>query len=141
MHDEDFTRWVRVDALFAEVLTRPPDDRLAFVRASCGDDRALEREVLAMLDSLGSAEAAIGESVGLARFTAAAAQALWARLGAQIEAGQTRVYYELAFEQLIAAGWQFHISDVTGLVCMEIDTPEDLAAAHALAEAIDRLPT
>ena len=64
MHDEDFTRWVRVDALFAEVLTRPPDDRLAFVRASCGDDRALEREVLAMLDSLGSAEAAIGESVG-----------------------------------------------------------------------------
>lgn len=81
---------------------------------------------------------AIGESVGLARFSAAAAQRLWARLGAQIEAGQTRVYYELAFEQLIADGLAFHISDVTGLSCMEIDTPTDLAAAHGLAADIDR---
>ena len=62
------------------------------------------------------------------------AQALWHRLGAQIEDGQRNVYYELAFEQMIAAGWQFSVADVTGLHCMEIDTPEDLAAAHRLAE-------
>lgn len=84
---------------------------------------------------------AIGESVGMARFTAAAATALWARLGAQIEAGQTQVYYELAFEQLIAGGLAFHISDVTGLSCMEIDTPADLAAAHLLAARIDEQRT
>lgn len=77
---------------------------------------------------------AIGESIGVARLSADAAQALWHRLGAQIEDGQRNVYYELAFEQMIAAGWQFSVADVTGLHCMEIDTPEDLAAAHRLAE-------
>ena len=80
---------------------------------------------------------AIGESVGLARFSADAARALWHRLGAQIAAGQRNVYYELAFEELIAAGWKFHIGDVTGLLCMEIDTPDDLAAAQQLARRID----
>ncbi len=120
-------------ALAVERRRELGDEEMKVLEAADGTVAAVSKTV--------DAEAAIGESVGLARFTAAAAQALWARLGAQIEAGQTRVYYELAFEQLIAAGWQFHISDVTGLVCMEIDTPEDLAAAHALAEAIDRLPT
>lgn len=78
--------------------------------------------------------AAVGESIGVARFSAAAARALWDRLSMQIEAGQRNVYYELAFEELIAAGWRFAIADVTGLGCMEIDTPDDLAAAHRLAE-------
>ena len=82
---------------------------------------------------------AIGESVGLARFSADAARALFARLAAQIAAGQRNVYYELAFEELIAAGMQFNIGDVTGLLCMEIDTPDDLAAAHELAARIDSL--
>lgn len=84
---------------------------------------------------------AIGESVGIARFSPAAAAALWARLEAQIVAGRRNVFYELAFEELIAAGWQFHIGDVTGLACMEIDTPDDLAAAHRLAARIDAIPS
>lgn len=80
---------------------------------------------------------AIGESVGIARFSAAAATALWDRLGQQIVAGQRNVYYELAFEALIAEGMPFRIGDVTGLMCMEIDTPDDLAAAQRLAHRID----
>ena len=83
---------------------------------------------------------AIGESIGVARFSATAARALWDRLGAQIEQGQRNVYYELAFEALIADGWRFEIGDVTGLSCMEIDTPQDLEAAHRLAQRIDRAP-
>jgi choline kinase len=78
--------------------------------------------------------ASIGESIGVARFSADAARALWDRLGAQIDAGLRNVYYELAFEEMIAAGWRFSIADVTGLHCMEIDTPEDLAAAQRLAD-------
>lgn len=105
------------------------DEEMKVVEAADGTVAAVSKTV--------AVAQAIGESVGLARFTAAAAKALWARLGAQIEAGQTRVYYELAFEELIAAGLPFHISDVTGLACMEIDTPTDLAAAHALAARID----
>jgi choline kinase len=84
--------------------------------------------------------ASIGESIGVARFTASAAQALWDRLGAQIAAGQRNVFYELAFEQLIAAGWSFVIADVSGLPCMEIDTPDDLAAAQRLAERMEGRP-
>jgi len=83
---------------------------------------------------------AIGESIGVARFSATAARALWDRLGAQIEQGQRNVYYELAFEELIADGWRFEVADVTGLACMEIDTPADLEAAHILAARIDRGP-
>lgn len=105
------------------------DEEMKVIEAADGTVAAVSKTV--------DVELAIGESVGLARFTAAAARALWERLGAQIEAGQTRVYYELAFEQLISAGLPFHISDVTGLSCMEIDTPTDLAAAHALAARID----
>lgn len=84
---------------------------------------------------------AIGESIGVARFSAMAARALWDRLGAQIEQGQRNVYYELAFEELIADGWRFEIADVTGLACMEIDTPADLEAAHLLAARIDLGPS
>jgi choline kinase len=80
---------------------------------------------------------AIGESVGVARFSADAARALWDRLDAQVRAGQRNVYYELAFEQMIAAGWRYRVADVSGLLCMEIDTPADLDAAHALARRID----
>jgi choline kinase len=83
---------------------------------------------------------AIGESIGIARFSAMAARALWDCLGAQIEQGQRNVYYELAFEELIADGWRFEIGDVTGLACMEIDTPQDLEVAHELAQRIDRAP-
>lgn len=76
---------------------------------------------------------AVGEAVGVARFSAKAAEALWQRLGEQIRGGQRNVFYELAFEELIAAGWTFEIADVTGVQCMEIDTPEDLLEAHAMA--------
>lgn len=82
-------------------------------------------------------QAAIGESIGIARFSAAAAASLWDRLDQQVVAGQRNVYYELAFEALISAGLPFHIGDVTGLMCMEIDTPDDLAAAQQLARRID----
>ncbi len=85
-------------------------------------------------------QSAIGESIGVARFSATAARALWDCLSAQIEQGQRNVYYELAFEALIADGWRFEIGDVTGLACMEIDTPADLAAAHTLAARIDLAP-
>ncbi len=84
---------------------------------------------------------AIGESVGIARFSQAAAAALWAHLEAQIVAGKRNVFYELAFEELIAAGWSFRIADITGLQAMEIDTPDDLAAAHLVAASIDASPT
>jgi serine/threonine-protein kinase len=64
MHDESSHRWARIDELLAAALTRPPDERHAFVREACAGDVVLEREVSSMLASLTNAEAAIGESVG-----------------------------------------------------------------------------
>lgn len=131
------------DLLFApEVVTRvlaaPGEAVLAVDRR----DTLGEEEMKVLLGPDGAVRAVnktmdpragIGESIGVARFSAAAAQALWRRLGEQITAGQRNVFYELAFEELIASGLVFAVADVTGVACMEIDTPEDLAAAERLA--------
>ncbi|MEM1041123.1 MAG: serine/threonine-protein kinase [Bacteroidota bacterium] len=55
-------RWQRLDALLAEALDRPPDERTAFLRARCGGDRALYAEVVALLDAAAAAEDTLGES-------------------------------------------------------------------------------
>ena len=129
-------------AVLTALLATPGEAALAVERrADLGDEEMKVLEgpgvsVAAVSKTVDPREA-IGESVGIARFSPAAAAALWIRLEAQIAAGRRNVYYELAFEELIAAGWQFHIGDVSGLLCMEIDTPEDLAAAHRLAQRID----
>jgi eukaryotic-like serine/threonine-protein kinase len=43
------TRWTTLQTLFAAALERPPDERSAFLRAACGDDAALYREVESLL--------------------------------------------------------------------------------------------
>lgn len=55
-------RWQRVDALFAELLDVEPASRRAYLARVSDGDVALEREVLSLLASLDTAEAAIGES-------------------------------------------------------------------------------
>ena len=54
-------RWAEIDALFAEALERPPDERTAFLRAACGGDPVLYRAVVTLLDSDAAAERALGE--------------------------------------------------------------------------------
>lgn len=43
-------RWRKVDELFAAALEREPDERAAFLKKACGDDRDLRREVEKMLN-------------------------------------------------------------------------------------------
>jgi len=45
-HDID---WERAKDLVHEALIRPPDDRAAFVRATCGSDEVLQAEVMSLL--------------------------------------------------------------------------------------------
>lgn len=56
------SHWQRVDALFAELLDVEPASRRAHLARVSGGDAAIEREVLSLLASLDTAEAAIGES-------------------------------------------------------------------------------
>ncbi|MDX1548204.1 MAG: serine/threonine-protein kinase, partial [Rhodothermales bacterium] len=63
MNDLSPERWQEIDALFAEALDRPPDERTAYLRRACGHDPALYHEVLALLASADEAEHVLGESV------------------------------------------------------------------------------
>ena len=49
MSDLD-VRWTRIQTLFEQALDRPADERTAWLRAACGDDPALYREVEALLE-------------------------------------------------------------------------------------------
>jgi serine/threonine-protein kinase len=60
--EEARDRWERIDALFAAVLERPPNERVAFLAAATGEDVALLRDVQSLLESLDTAERRIGES-------------------------------------------------------------------------------
>ncbi|MCC6644174.1 MAG: phosphocholine cytidylyltransferase family protein [Polyangiaceae bacterium] len=81
--------------------------------------------------------AAVGEAIGIARFGVETGRRLFAQLGAQVAEGRTDVFYEKAFEELMAAGQGFRVADVSGLSCMEIDTPEDLDRARRLAQEME----
>lgn len=56
-------RWRQVDALFAEALDRPPEERDVFLRAACGDDAELLDTVRELLGLAEKAEQELGESV------------------------------------------------------------------------------
>lgn len=58
-------RWRRADSLFARALELPEADRQAFLEASTGGDPELLGDVVALLDSLDTAERRIGESAAL----------------------------------------------------------------------------
>ena len=45
----DAERWKQVDSLLQAALERPPDERDAFLRQTCVDDDALEREIRSLL--------------------------------------------------------------------------------------------
>jgi eukaryotic-like serine/threonine-protein kinase len=47
----DSDRWKQIDSLLQSVLERPPEQRDAFLRRTCGADEALEREVRSLLSS------------------------------------------------------------------------------------------
>ena len=73
-----------------------------------------------------SIEKAIGESIGIEKISHAYLLALHEKLD--------NVFYELAFERLIARGQYFYPVDTSAYFSMELDTPEDF---H---DAINRIP-
>lgn len=79
---------------------------------------------------------AIGESMGIEKMNADYVAALARELDTMV--GQERltgVFYELAFERLIAQGHRFTYTDTTDLFSMELDTPDDFNRANELMAA------
>ena len=77
-----------------------------------------------------SVEKAIGESIGLEKMSPTYTQALIKELEEMIvEEKQVNIFYEAAFERLIAHGYTFDIVDTTSYFSMELDTVEDFQQA------------
>ena len=83
-----------------------------------------------------SVSAAIGESVGIEKITAAYSEALYRELDLMIEKeGLIDIFYERAFERLIPQGHTFKVVDTTRFFSYELDTPEDFEhAQHAIPQ-------
>ena len=75
-------------------------------------------------------EEAMGESVGIEKFSRPAVNALFTALERRRERNE---FYEAAFQEIIDGGIDIAGIDCGSLVCVEIDTPEDLHEAEILA--------
>lgn len=73
--------------------------------------------------------AAAGESIGIERMSAAYTAALAECLSEMMKEDLDNVFYEQAFERLIARGFSFAVEDVSDLFSMELDTVEDFRIA------------
>ena len=73
---------------------------------------------------------ALGESVGIEKISAIYSKALFQELDKMIEQeGLIDIFYEQAFERLIAQGHTFTVIDTTRFFSYELDTPEDYEQA------------
>jgi choline kinase len=74
-----------------------------------------------------------GESLGIEKFSASTTEALFAVLDRRKEINE---FYEASFQEVIDGGARIYAVESGGFPCMEIDTPDDLAAADVLARAL-----
>lgn len=79
-----------------------------------------------------SPKEALGESVGIEKITADYSEALFRELDVMIkEEKLIDVFYEQAFQRLIAKDHSFVVVDTTNYFSYELDTPEDFEQASA----------
>lgn len=128
------------DILFAEeifhALLRAPRENTLVVRAS---EALGEEEVKVLVDPANRVmrigkdvdpRLASGESIGLEKFSGEGTNAILDALDGGL---RHAAFYEAAFEHAISRGLEMYALDSGRLPCIEIDTPEDLAAAENLA--------
>ena len=91
-----------------------------------------ERNQITEISKTCSIEKAIGESIGIEKMSHAYLLALHEHM--ILHEKLDNVFYELAFERLIARGQYFYPVDTSAYFSMELDTPEDF---H---DAMNRIP-
>jgi hypothetical protein len=99
-------RWAEVERLYHAALARDVGERVAFLRETCADDVALQREVELLLAQQASAQGFLGEPA-----LAVAAQMVSQRRGTMVIGRQIGVYRLHAL--LARAGWGRSIALVT----------------------------
>jgi choline kinase len=74
---------------------------------------------------------AIGESLGIERFSGSTTKLLYAALDRRKDINE---FYEASFQEVVENGAEIYCVDSGGLPCLEIDTREDFKAAQVLAQ-------
>lgn len=134
--DQDFV-YLNGDVLFPPELLRRliesglPNALTVEVK-DCGEE---EVKVLTNSDGrivdigkeLDQAEA-LGEFIGVARFSAAYSRPFYQALNNTVDAGMDMAYFEHALQETVARH-ELQLVDVSDIPCIEIDYPEDLEAA------------
>ena len=101
-----------------------------------------EEEIKVELDTLGrvtnigkevDARRAVGESVGIEKFSQATAARLFETLDRRKHLDE---FYEASFQEMIERGTEIYAVESGSYACIEIDTPEDLRKAESLAGAL-----
>lgn len=120
--------------LVTAVINSPYPDTLAL-----NSHPLCEEEMKVIADPMGkvveisktcSPEQAIGESIGIEKISHTYLQYLFAELDHMIlKEDLGNVFYEAAFQRLIAQGKSFHIVDTSTLFSTELDTLEDFQTA------------
>ena len=94
-----------------------------------------ERNQITEISKTCSIGKAIGESIGIEKMSGGYTHALVDELDRMIlQENQVNIFYEAAFERLIAQGHTFGIVDTTPFFSMELDTVADFQ------QAIDKIP-
>ena len=119
------------------MLDCPAENALALIRHDLGAEEmkvvADKSGCIVEISKTCAPESAAGESLGIEKMGAAYVAALKAELKTMMQEESLRnVFYEMAFERLIAQGHCFTIEDVTELRSMELDTVEDFEMANRL---------
>ena len=125
--------------LVTAVINSPYPDTLAL-----NSHPLCEEEMKVIADPMGkvveisktcSIGKAIGESIGIEKMSGGYTHALVDELDRMIlQENQVNIFYEAAFERLIAQGHTFGIVDTTPFFSMELDTVADFQ------QAIDKIP-
>ncbi|MDL2214661.1 phosphocholine cytidylyltransferase family protein [Dysgonomonas sp. OttesenSCG-928-M03] len=120
--------------IITALLNSPHDDCLAMNAHELGDE-----EIKVITDTSGkikeiskicSIKEAVGESVGIEKFSAPLVDKLFEELDDMIlEKQQSGIFYEAAFENIIQKGANIYIVDTTHIFSMELDTVEDFEHA------------
>ena len=92
----------------------------------------LDRDAVVQIGKEIDVSRAAGESIGIEKFSAGTACRLFAALERRRHRDE---FYEASFQEIIDHGTKIAAVPTQGLPCMEIDTPDDLAAAAELANA------
>jgi choline kinase len=125
--------------LITRLMESKYDNCLALNSHELGDEEIKvivdDSDKIVEISKVCSISDAVGESVGIEKFSAPLVTQLFEELDDMIlNKNQSNIFYEAAFENIILKGAEMYIVNTTDLFSMELDTVEDLE------HACDKLP-